>query len=324
MIGGRVAPACDELGVFLDLLTHLRDVRVAAKRQAQAADTEEERRHQLALSQSFKILINSFYGYLGFSSAHWNDFEAANRVTTEGRAVVTSIVERLQTLGATPVEADTDGVYFTPPPGHRAEDDARLLAMVAEKLPPGITLELDGRYPAMFSYKMKTYALLDDRGRVTLKGSAFRSRGLEPFQRRLIDELVGLLLRGRRTDAKAVVDRWLGEFAAHRVPVRDFARTETLQESLEVYRERVTAGLRSTSAAYELATASGQRTGAFKVRGAVNKLATLWDPARPDENVEYYQSKVLETWERFRRFTEHDGLVPYVDDAPESSQLSLF
>ena len=82
MIGGRVAPACDELGVFLDLLTHLRDVRVAAKRQAQAADTEEERRHQLALSQSFKILINSFYGYLGFSSAHWNDFEAANRIAT--------------------------------------------------------------------------------------------------------------------------------------------------------------------------------------------------------------------------------------------------
>src|SRR5205823_452481 len=83
------------------------------------------------------------------------------------------------------VEADTDGVYFTPPPGHAPEDDARLLDAVAAGLPAGITLELDGRYPAMFSYKMKTYALLDERGRVTLKGSAFRSRGLEPFQRRL-------------------------------------------------------------------------------------------------------------------------------------------
>ena len=134
-----------------------------------------------------------------------------------------------------------------------------------------------------------------------------------------------------------MVDRWLGEFAAHRVPVRDFARTETLQESLEVYRERVTAGLRPTSAAYELATTSARpvqpgdqisyyvagRTARVAVTD-VAKLATLWDPARPDENVEYYQSKVLETWERFRRFTEHDGLVPYVDDAPESSQLSLF
>src|SRR5205823_452480 len=62
-------------------------------------------------------------------------------------------------------------------------------------------------------------------------------------------------------------------------------------------------------------------------RVAVNetaKPASSWDPARPDENVEYYQSKVLETWERFRRFTEQDGLVPYMDEAAESPQLSLF
>ena len=337
MIAGRVAPASDELGVFLDLLTHLRDVRVTAKRQAQLAETAEERRHQQALSQSFKILINSFYGYLGFSSAHWNDFDAANRVTADGRAVVSTIVDRLRALGATPVEADTDGVYFTPPPGHASDADARLLDAVAETLPPGITLELDGRYPAMFSYKMKTYALLDPRGRVTLKGSAFRSRGLEQFQRRLIDELVGLLLNGRRLDAKAVVDRWLADFAAHRVDVRVFSRTETLQESLEVYRERVAAGLRPVSAAYELAAASDRpvqpgdqisyyvagRTARVAVSD-VAKLARLWDPARPDENVEYYQSKVLETWERFRRFTEADGLSPYADDEPASAQLSLF
>ena len=337
MVGERVAPASDELGVFLDLLTHLRDVRVAAKRQAQAATTEEERQHQLALSQSFKILINSFYGYLGFSSAHWNDFDAANRVTAEGRAVVSRIVERLGALGATPVEADTDGVYFVPPPAHTGDDDMRLLGAVADTLPVGITLELDGRYRAMFSYKMKTYALLDERGRVTLKGSAFRSRGLEPFQRRLIDELVRLLLVGRGADAKAVVDRWLGDFAAHRVDVRVFARTETLQESLEVYRERVTAGFRPVAAAYELAAASGRPmlpgdqisyyVAGRTARVAVNdvaKLASLWDRARPDENVEYYQSKILEIWERFRRFAEQDGLVPYVEDEPESPQLSLF
>jgi DNA polymerase elongation subunit (family B) len=337
MIAGRVAPASDELGVFLDLLTHLRDVRVAAKRQAQAAAGEEERQHQAALSQSFKILINSFYGYLGFSAAHWNDFDAANRVTAEGRAVVTTIVERLRALGATPVEADTDGVYFMPPAGHAPDDDGRLLEAIAADLPAGITLELDGRFPAMFSYKMKTYALLDGRGRVTLKGSAFRSRGLEPFQRRLIDELVRLLLAGRRVDAKAVVDRWLGDFAAHRVDVRVFARTETLAESLEAYRERVAAGARSPAAAYELAAAGGRPVQpgdqiSYYVAGrtarvAVNevaRLASLWDPARPDENVEYYQSKVLEIWERFRRFTEQDGLVPFVDDTPESAQLSLF
>ena len=119
--------------------------------------------------------------------------------------------------------------------------------------------------------------------------------------------------------------------------VRVFARTETLQESLEVYRERLAAGLRPAAAAYELAAASGRPVQpgdqiSYYVAGrtarvAVNetaKLASSWNPARPDENVEYYQSKVLETWERFRRFTEQDGLVPYMDETPESPQLSLF
>jgi DNA polymerase elongation subunit (family B) len=337
MLAGRVAPASDRLGVFLDLLTHLRDVRVAAKRLAQAAPSEEERQHQLALSQSFKILINSFYGYLGFSSAHWNDFDAANRVTAEGRRIVTRIVERLRELSATPVEADTDGVYFTPPPDHTEAADAALLDAVAAGLPEGITLELDGRYAAMFSYKMKTYALLDARGRLSLKGSAFRSRGLEPFQRRVIEELVRLLVTGRRADAKGVVDRWLADFAAHRVDIRTFARTETLQEPLEMYRERVAAGVRPPSAAYELAAASGRpvqpgdqisyyvtgRTARVPVNEAA-KLASQWERERPDENVEFYQSKVLEIWQRFRRFTELDGLVAYVEDETEPPQLSLF
>jgi DNA polymerase elongation subunit (family B) len=337
MISGRVAPAHDALGVFLDLLTHLRDVRVTAKRLAHGAASDDERQHHQAMSQSFKILINSFYGYLGFSSAHWNDFDAANRVTAEGRRIVTLIVDRLRELGATPVEADTDGVYFTPPPAHTDAADAALLDAIAAGLPEGITLELDGRYSAMFSYKMKTYALLDARGRLTLKGSAFRSRGLEPFQRRLIEELVRLLVTGRRADAKAVIDRWLADFAAHRVDVRTFARTENLQEPLEVYRDRVAAGVRAPSAAYELAAASGRpvqagdqisyyvtgRTARVPVNEAA-KLASLWDRERPDENVEYYQSKVLEIWQRFRRFTEIDGLVPYVEDEAESAQLSLF
>src|SRR2546430_11565292 len=112
-------------------------------------------------------------------------------------------------LPIAPGEADTSGVYFVPPPGHRPDDDDALLERVAAGLPSGLQLELDGRYAAMFSYKMKTYALLDERGRFSLKGSAFRSRGIEPFQRRIIEEVVRALLDGRpeevRRDRKSVV-----------------------------------------------------------------------------------------------------------------------
>jgi DNA polymerase elongation subunit (family B) len=338
MLAGGVAPAADDLGVFLALLAHLRDVRVAAKRLARTAPDAEERRHQHAMQQTFKILINSFYGYLAFGAGHFNDFAAADRVTAEGRRIVTLIVDRLAGLGATPIEADTDGVYFLAPPGHAAEADGALLEAIAAGLPEGIALELDGRHAAMFSYKMKTYALLDERGRVQLKGSGFRSRGLEPFQRQIIEEVVRLLLEGKRAQVRGVIDRWLAAFAAHRVDVRLFARTETILDPLEVYRERVAAGARPPSPAYELMLAAGRpcQPGdqvsyyvAGRSRSVVVKdqarLATEWDPTRPDENVEHYQVKVLEIWERFRRFTETEGLVAYQDESAEdAAQLSLF
>ena len=337
MLAKAIAPASDTLGVFPELLQHLRDFRVRAKRLAREAREPAERAHLGALQQSFKILINAFYGYLAFSGGHWNDFDAADRVTAEGRAVVTAILAALEKLGAVPVEADTDGVYFVPPSGHSTADDEILLERLTAGLPSGIQLELDGRYAAMFSYKMKTYALLDERGRLSLKGSAFRSRGLEPFQRQIIGEIVRCLVHGRRTETRAVIDRWLGDFAAHRVELRAFARTETLQESIEAYREKIRIGARSASAAYELAGASGRAVQpgdqiSYYVAGrgpnvTVNeyaKLASLWDAARPDENVEYYQAKVLEIWDRFRAFADLEGLRPPAAETESSAQLSLF
>ena len=41
-------------------------------------------RYYDALQATFKILINSFYGYLGFSMGHFNDFAQADRVTRTG------------------------------------------------------------------------------------------------------------------------------------------------------------------------------------------------------------------------------------------------
>ena len=48
-------PRRDELNLFLPLLRDLRTFRL-----------ETKRRREEALQQTFKILINSFYGYLGF------------------------------------------------------------------------------------------------------------------------------------------------------------------------------------------------------------------------------------------------------------------
>ena len=339
MLADDMAPASDSLRAFPRLLRVLTEFRLNAKRRGREAEGAQERIHFGAMQQAFKILINAFYGYLAFGRGHWNDFAAADRVTAEGRRIIALVLERLGSVGAVPLELDTDGVYFVPPPGDGAGAQERLLEQVAEGLPAGIQLELAGRYAAMLSYKMKTYAVVDERGRLTLRGSALRSRGLEPFVRQLIEEIVRLLLSGRATDVKAVVERWRDDFAGHRVPVRLFARTETLQDSLEVYRDRVRDGLRNPGAAYEVALASGrtllpgdQVTYYVAGRGlspsvaASARLASSWNPEQPDENTDYYQAKVLEVWARFRPFTEFEGLRPYAEPVPpgDTTQLELF
>jgi len=337
MLTFQIFPAKDELGILPLLLRDLREFRLAAKTLAREAPTKEERAYAGGLQQTFKILINSFYGYLGFSMGHWNDFDAANRVTAEGRKLISQVVDALKERAATVIEIDTDGIYFVAPPGVAdPSGEEALVADLSRGLPPGISLELDGRYPAMFSYKMKNYVLLDGRGRLTIKGSALRSRGIELFQRTWMEEMFRLLLTGRRVEIPGLVQRYLDDFAAHRMPVKQFMKTETLQDSLETYREKVREGKRNPAAPYELALGSerpyqpGDQVSYYvtgqglkvKVNEAA-KLATQWDPAAPDENVEYYQTKLRELWERFRPLIEPEGLIPIQEEAEEPSPTQL-
>jgi DNA polymerase elongation subunit (family B) len=337
MLTFRIFPEKDTLGILPLLLGDLRDFRLRAKALAREAPTEEERTYAGALQQTFKILINSFYGYLGFSMGHWNDFDAANRVTAEGRKLIHEVVGALRDRGATVIELDTDGIYFVPPPDVTDQSgEEALVGEISRGLPPGISLELDGRYPAMLSYKMKNYVLLSEAGRLTIKGSGLRSRGLELFQRSWMEEMFRLLLTGRRAEIPALVQRYLDGFAAHRIPVKQFMKTETLQDSLETYKEKVRTGKRNPSAPYELALQSerpyqpGDQVSYYvtgqglkvKVNEAA-RLATQWDPSAPDENVEYYQAKVREFWEKFRPLIEQEGLIPIQEEAEDASPAQL-
>jgi DNA polymerase elongation subunit (family B) len=341
MLTQGIFPAADRLGVSASLLADLRTFRLSAKALARRASSDGERALLGALQQTFKILINSFYGYLAFSQGHWNDFEAANRVTAEGRRLVMALVERLGAIGATVIEVDTDGLYFVPPrePAEPAPDEERLLAHLSGVLPEGIALELDGRYPAMFSYKMKNYVLLDARGKMLVKGSGLRSRGIELFQRQWMEEMFRMLLAGRRHEIPGLVARWEEDFRGHRVPVKQFMKTETLQESLSVYQDKLRTGERNPAAAYELALRAprpyqpGDQVSYYvagdDLRVRVNdaaKLAAAWDPRAPDENTAYYLDKLRELYEKFRSLIEQDGLAPVVEEAspPPPVQLELF
>src|SRR6266404_8439155 len=83
-----------------------------------------------------------------------------------------------------------------------------------------------------------------------------RSRGIELFLRQWMERMFQLVLTGRRAEIPALVRQWEEDFRHHRVPVKQFMKTETIQDSLPAYQEKLKDGSRNPSAAYELALRS--------------------------------------------------------------------
>ena len=335
MLQFRHAPASDRLGVFLKLLGDLRSFRVQAKALVREL-AGAERLNLEALQQTFKILINSFYGYLGFSLGHFNDFAQANAVTRRGRDLIRRAVADLEGLGAQVIEVDTDGIYFVPPAGTSGDAAAdALVEKLGAAMPEGIRLEIDGRYRAMFSYKMKNYVLLDESGEMTIRGSGLKSRGLERFQRDFMGDIFRLLMEDRRAEIPELYEKYRRRIEEHQIGIGGLMKTETLQDSLEIYRQKVSGKRRNLSAPYELALKSERpylsgdqisyyvtgRAARVKVAEAA-RLASEYDPNNPDENVPYYQAKLADLYEKFRPFAERPGLFPAAAD--EAAQQQIF
>ncbi len=303
-------PATDRLQIFRHLLTDLRTFRLEAKASMRAASNDPVRqRYFHALQNTFKILINSFYGYLGFAQGHFADFDAAARVTQIGRDLLKKMIDWLNARGAQVIEVDTDGIYFTPPP---KIDIDKLRSGLAKELPPGIEVEFDEQFDAMFSYKAKNYALLTRDGDVIVKGGALKSRGLEKFQRVFLEEMIKLLMQGKPEAISQLREEFEGKIRDREWNIDMLMKTDTLQDSLEKYRAKIAGSARNRAAAYELALASGRNykpgdqisyyiTGAGKKLAAYEnaKLASNFDPQNRDENIDYYIAKLDDLMKKF-------------------------
>ena len=309
IISEQLTPSNDWRGVYLRLLRDLREFRLAAKDAMKTAEGAE-RDHLNALQSSFKVLINSFYGYTAFVQGTFNDYAMAGRITGRGREILSGMRDNLIKLGALIVEMDTDGIYFKPPQG--MTDVNGMEASVQAMLPQGIEVDLDACYEAMFSYKAKNYALLAEDGKISIAGAALKSRGLEPFQRRFVSEFVGLLLKGRESELEALYERYAEDIREHRLPIKDFAKREYLSTSPKVYAEKLAKGETKRSAAYELALKSNREyaqgdgvefyvTGVKKTVSVTDNSKLLSDATDDvrDENIAFYLDKLKQLHGKF-------------------------
>ena len=231
MLEDGITSRNDVLRAFPLLLQDLTNRRIEAKRNAARASGDAFALWD-GLQGTFKVLINSFFGYLGFGRGRFNDFDAAEHITLEGQRLIQIVVSRLREEGAEPIEVDTDGVFFTPPPAVRTEqEEEAFVDLISGALPGRIRLAHDGRYERMMSLKLKNYALLAHDGTMTMKGSALRSRRMEPCIREFLKASAFDFMRDERGRAR---DRYfeLADLIQRQVlPPEAFSQWSMLRQS---------------------------------------------------------------------------------------------
>ncbi|HLX13142.1 MAG TPA: DNA polymerase domain-containing protein, partial [Bacteroidota bacterium] len=314
MLRSGIAPLSDELKIFSDILRHLTTLRLSAKKEMRLTKNPADKSRLDAMQSSYKILINSFYGYLGYGRALFNDYAAADRITIEGQEILRRLIARSRIYRATVVEVDTDGIFLVPPAtAHSEKEIGEFIQRVKDELPEGINLGIEGRFKKILSYKMKNYALLEENGSIKLRGSSLISRAMERFGRRYITECVEALLFGNVTRLHELYLSYHESISNHRLDIVDFLKRESLKLRKEDYLERIESDSRNKSAAYEAAIAAdlrwnvgdrvsyyitGQESGGPGFQNC--RLADEWDPASPDENVRHYLKRLDEFSSKFQ------------------------
>lgn len=302
MLTEGISSARDRLGIMLPLLRELTTRRLDAKQRARLSAGREHAYWQ-GLQGSFKVLINSFYGYLGYSRAVLNDYAAAERITLRGQELIKVVVAELERTGARVIEIDTDGVYFVPPPGidTQAADEA-YVASIGRTLPAGINLAFDGRYQGMLSLKTKNYVLLDYDGTLIVRGSSLRSRREEPYLRRFLYEAADLLVRGEREAVRALYFATARQIQQRALAPRDFCRWETITDKTFTSEHN-----RRLAAA-----AQGQRVGErIEVyQRATGALGPITEYAN-DEDVDYLLRRLRDVAARFSDIYEDAAAFDY-------------
>lgn len=177
---------------MLQLLHYLRDERLKNKKLAKETG-ETKYKH---LDGSFKILINSLYGFMGASGLNYNYIPGAAMVTQRGREILTQSMDWAKEKGFTVPKGDTDSITIYKN-GEKFEEDEinGLINEINSILPEHINFELDAVYDVIVVFKAKNYAYREGK-KTSTKGSALKastkSEALKEFINGTISDLLHL------------------------------------------------------------------------------------------------------------------------------------
>lgn len=170
------------------------------KRLKEGKDPEKDR--VLDVQQhAIKILANSMYGYYAFQRARWYCRPCAEAITGWGREYIHKTIDKAKSYGFDVIYGDTDSIFIVKPDeadrSRILEDAKGFKQSINDELPEAMELELEGFYPRGIFITKKRYALIDEKGKITVKGLETRRRDWSNVAKETQDKVLDAILRDK-------------------------------------------------------------------------------------------------------------------------------
>jgi len=227
-------------GFFPEMLREIIEKRKQYKRELQKKPDVIKK----ARSDAFKLLANASYGYQGFFGARYYCEEAAAATAAFAREAIKSAIEKTNSAGFSVIYADTDGFSFRLN-GKTKDETKRFLDKLNSELPGIMELELEDFYvrglwvtkrSGLVGAKKK-YALINNAGRVKIRGFETVRRDWCPLARELQNKVIHMILEdGNEIRALQYLKEIVKKVKQRKVSKEEIMIKTMLQKPLEEYK----------------------------------------------------------------------------------------
>jgi len=193
-----------------------------------------------------KTLANASYGYLGFSGARWYSRECAEAAAAFGRETVKRTIKEAEKFGFEVIYADTDSLFVKLKKNNKSITSAStlFLSRVNKSLPGILELDIQGIYKRglfvpqkLGSYTAKKrYALLDEKGNITIRGFEAVRKDWCDLARDLQREILRLVLSKKEKEAITEVKKVVAKIKTRKIDLKDIAVRTMLGKELSEYK----------------------------------------------------------------------------------------
>lgn len=189
----------------------LKMVQIFTSKRLEYKKLAKEDKYYDDLQASYKIFINSSYGFLGSTGLLFNSPQCAEFITKKGREILNQAIKWAEDKKFKIVNADTDSIMFCKKDQSEfsKEEQIILIEEINNTYPEKIKFENDGNFKKVIVVKAKNYILWDG-NKIKYKGSAIKAPGKELALREFTNEILDTILNDQ-TNYTEIYNKYVKE-----------------------------------------------------------------------------------------------------------------